>query len=394
VSVLASEIVEIFLDEAGFSGNYLSDKNSPIFVFASVAMPAAKADEFVEQVIRDFRIQGGELKGKNLTKTPTGRKAIDRILAECLSDSNSIIFDKTYSLCCKLFEYIFEPVIADKSSLFYDIGFHKFVAHWLYVELIATGKSLANDLLLDFEKMMRQQDIAGLEKLFGVPAGAGASHRISEQVLNFALAHRDSVLRELESIRSVGAIGNWVLDLSDTAVSSLLCHWGNKFDELDVYCDRSKPLEALRVAFDCVVGRKDKTYVTMNGRTELLTYNLVRPIQFVDSADHKGVQLADVIASTLLYALRHREEPECLDWLRRFDAAHALNPSCNLPDTECVDLRTPGAVTNYTVFIELMERTLKGRDLLDGIEKFIMVTAKNAPAYCAWRDMQESAETE
>jgi hypothetical protein len=41
-----------------------------------------------------------------------------------------------------------------------------------------------------------------------------------------------------------------------------------------------------------------------------------------------------------------------------------------------------------------MERTLKGRDLLDGIEKFIMVTAKNAPAYCAWREMRESGETE
>ena len=121
-------------------------------------MPAAKADECIERAIRDFRIQGGELKGKNLTKTPAGRKAINRILA-------------------------------DKSSLFYDIGFHKFVAHWLYIELIATGKSLANNLLLDFEKMMRQQDIAGLEKLFGVPAGAAPSHRISEQIFNFALVH-------------------------------------------------------------------------------------------------------------------------------------------------------------------------------------------------------------
>jgi len=147
------------------------------------------------------------------------------------------------------------------------------VAHWLYIELIATGTSLANDLLLNFEKMMRQQDIAGLEKLFGVPTGAAASHRISEQIINFALVHRESVLRELESIRSVGTIGNWVLDLSDTAVSSLLCHWSDKFDELDVSCDRSKPLEALSAAFDCMVGRKDKTYVTMNGRTELLTYN-------------------------------------------------------------------------------------------------------------------------
>jgi Protein of unknown function (DUF3800) len=386
--------MEVYLDEAGFSGNYLSDKNSPIFVFSSVAIPAAEAEECVDRVVRDFRIQGGELKGKNLTKTAAGRKGIGRILGECLTRSNSVVFNKTFALCCKLFEYVFEPVIADQSSLFYGIGFHKFVAHWLYVELIATGESLANDLLLDFEKMMRQHDDVGLKKLFGVAWTSAVNHRVSEQILNFALAHRDAVLGELESVRGLGAIGNWVLDLSDTAVSSLLCHWGERFNELDVYCDRSKPLEALRLAFDCMVGRTDKTYVTMDGRTELMTYNLVRPIQFVDSAEHKGVQLADVIASALLYALRHRDDPECLDWLRQFDTTHALNPNCNLPNTECVDLRKPEAVTNYTVFIELMKRTMEGRDLLDRMPEFIMVTAKNAPAYCEWRESQERAGRE
>jgi hypothetical protein len=170
--------MEVYLDEAGFSDNYLSDKNSPVFVFSSIAMPAAEADECVDRVVRDLRIQGGELKGKNLVKTTAGRKGIDRILAECLTCSNSIVFDKTFALCCKLFEYIFEPVIAGKSSLFYGIGFHKFVAHWLYVELIATGESLANDLLLDFEKMMRQQDVTGLKTLFGVSGASAADHRV------------------------------------------------------------------------------------------------------------------------------------------------------------------------------------------------------------------------
>jgi hypothetical protein len=195
-------------------------------------MPAAEADQCVERAVRDFRVQGGELKGKNLTKTPAGRKAIARILNECLPHSNCIVFDKTFALCCKLFEYIFEPVIADKSSLFYGIGFHRFVANWLYVELITTGESLANDLLLDFEKMMRRQDSAGLKKLFGVSGLSGEADRISAQILEFAMAHREAVLGELEAVRSVGAVGNWVLDLSDTAVTSLLCHWGEKFYKL------------------------------------------------------------------------------------------------------------------------------------------------------------------
>ncbi len=195
--------MNIYLDEAGFSGNYLSDEASPLFVFASVAMSAPQADEYVDRVIRNLRIQGGELKGKNLTKTPKGHKAIRQILADCLRQSNSVVFEKTFALACKLFEYIFEPTISDRSSLFYDIGFHKFVANLLYIEVLATGGGLAKEVLLDFEKMMREQDIMGLKKLFGVSPTPAASPRLSEQILTFALGHREAILQELNTIRSV-----------------------------------------------------------------------------------------------------------------------------------------------------------------------------------------------
>lgn len=363
--------MNVYLDEAGFSGNHLSDESSPIFVVASIAMPAQQADEYVARVIRDFRIQGGELKGKNLTKTPRGHKAVQQILADCLGRSNCVVFEKTFALACKLFEYIFEPVISDCSSLFYGIGFHKFVANLLYVEFLATGKGLAREVLSDFERMMREQDVVGPKKLFGVSSTLAVSPRLSEQILTFALGHREAILQELNTIRSVGALGNWVLDLSDTAVDSLLCYWGEKFDELDVYCDKSKPLEALPSAFGWMVGRTDKTYITVNGRRRLITYNLARSVQFVASTDCKGMQLADVIASTLLYALRHREEGECVDWLRMFDAAGAINPDSTVPEEECVDLDRPEVVTNYIVLLELMERTLRRRDVLAGMAEFI-----------------------
>lgn len=166
-------------------------------MFSSVAIPAEEADEYVDRVIRDFRVQGGELKGKNLPKTAAGRKAVSKILSDCLQRSDTVVIDKTLALCGKLFEYIFEPVIADISSLFYNIGFNKYVANLLYFELIATGQSLANDLLLDFEKMMRQTDVVGLKKLFGVPPVPANNELISAQVLTFALAHHDVILAEL-----------------------------------------------------------------------------------------------------------------------------------------------------------------------------------------------------
>lgn len=79
-----------------------------------------------------------------------------------------------------------------------------------------------------------------------------------------------------------------------------------------------------------------------------------------------------------------------LGWLRQFHTTDALNPRCNLPDTECVDLRKPEALTNYTVFLELMRRTQSGQDVLDRMGEFIRVTAENAPAYCAWQEAREN----
>jgi hypothetical protein len=373
--------MNIYLDESGFSGNHLLDESSPLFVFASVAMPAQQADAYVDKVIRDFRIQGRELKGKNLTKTPNGHKAIKQILADCLGQTNSLVIEKSFALACKLFEYIFEPVISESSTLFYEIGFHKFVANLLYVEALVTGKGLAREVLSDFQKMMRERDVDGLNGLFGVPSIPETSNRISEQILTFALGHREAILEELNAIRTMGPFGNWVLDVSSTSVDSLLCYWGEKFDELEVYCDKSKPLEALPSAFEWMVGRADKSYLTVNGRRRLMTYNLARPVVFVDSAVYKGIQLADVIASGLLYALRHREKAECLDWLQMFDAAGAINLDSITPQTECLDLDRPEVVTNYTVLIKLIESTLNGHDVLDGMAEFISIVRRHAPEF-------------
>ena len=41
--------------------------------------------------------------------------------------------NKRYALAGKFFEYIFEPVLAQKNRLFYERDFHKFVAMAVYL---------------------------------------------------------------------------------------------------------------------------------------------------------------------------------------------------------------------------------------------------------------------
>ena len=229
--------------------------------------------------MRDYRLQGKELKGSNLLKNNLGRKAVASVLAETLPISQSVAYHKQFALACKLFEYIYEPVIANSSSVFYNIGFHKFVSNLLYVEMVATRGGVAQELLLDFETMMRNADVSGLRTLFGLNRAVVNPTMISEQTLGFAMAHRDAILEELESVKRSGSTGNWVLDLSDTSVNSLMSYWGERHSSLDVFCDMSKPLQAVPHGFDWMVDRKDKVYITINGRTRRITYNLARPIQ-------------------------------------------------------------------------------------------------------------------
>src|ERR1700730_7019548 len=122
----------IFCDEAGFTGNNLLDKEQQAFVYVGLAMPADRAQELVMATIKDLRLQGTELKGARLLKTDAGRVAITRILNSCVPDARWVVHHKTYALACKMFEYIFEPPLANQNSIYYAAGFHRFISSLLF----------------------------------------------------------------------------------------------------------------------------------------------------------------------------------------------------------------------------------------------------------------------
>lgn len=130
---------KIYFDESGFTGNNLLHPNQKHFAYGSIATDDTEAKEFVTGLIKKYGIQNGELKGRQLVKFNKGRKAIDEIFEHFEGRIKISISDKKFALACKFFEYIFEPCISDINSLFYGIGFHKFIANILYVEFLARG---------------------------------------------------------------------------------------------------------------------------------------------------------------------------------------------------------------------------------------------------------------
>ena len=231
----------------------------------------------------------------------------------------------------------------------------------------------------------------------------------------------------------------WDLELSQTSVHWLLAYWSEKFEVLDAYCDESKPIESNREVFDQFIGRKDKAYIQLGEhQCPSVVYNLSRSINLVDSKQFPGVQLADVLASSLAYALKNKTEDfsqECLS-LAKDAIVNAVFPdmgqmdlatekaSLNLmilletwPESQhSRDRRFLGAESRWygdcyavyrlnicrigleyvclacAILLELVDRSIKGRDLFEGMGDYIMHIRSAIPDFLpqvSWRDATE-----
>jgi hypothetical protein len=111
----------------------------------------------------------------------------------------------------------------------------------------------------------------------------------------------------------------------------------------------------------------EKQYVEIGGRRKLLTYSLAEPIAFHKSHEFPGLQLADVIASAISYAMRNRDDVEGNSWLQQIDAAHTVQDTI-LPDADRARVSRLDGMLNSMLLIELVNRAEKGKPLLPGIE--------------------------
>lgn len=283
---------------------------------------------------------------------------------------------KKYTLATHFFEYIFEPVLAAGSSIFYREDFHRFISTILYVGATA-GDDCSKMLLEEFEALMRTKDPAHLDVMLAPLGTVPDLWPPVWQTMTFIACHRQVIEEEVARPGEVDVIGKWVLDLTTSVLFGLLSTWSERFDVMDVYCDASKPLAAQRVLFDVMVGRTDKHYYDLGRRAYALTFNLAQPIQLVDSKTYPGLQLADVLASTTAYALKTKAEDQSREWLEKIEGAVATTGI--IPDSDVIDLDGEGAFVNWLILHALIERSLQQQDLLADMPRYI-ATAKQQMA--------------
>lgn len=359
----------IYCDESGFSGNNLLDAQQAFFVFATLAMEPDEARALAEKAIRDFRLQGNELKGSRLLKTPSGQGAVSFLIHAVAPRAKIVFHLKKFALASKFFEYIFEPCFSDCNSIYYQINFHRFISMILYIWFVARPQS-AEQLFVEFSQMMRELDPAKMGSLSRKEVVLVEADDVISMITTFAFLNRRHIDKEVTSIRGMEGIQNWVLDLTMTSLYTLLCAWAEQHEVLDVFCDNSKPLKAEVSFLSGMVGRRDRIRFGLPGQEErLVTFNLARPIQLVDSRHHPGVQIADVLAATVAWTLREKKSKQSRRWFK--DLASCFHETSIIPDESHVDLTKREPFINAVVLQELVERSARREDLCRGMPEFV-----------------------
>ena len=364
------QIQNIYLDESGHTGGNLLDAAQPVFVYAAIAMDDSQASSLHSEAKVRFRIGSAELKGSNLVKRQHGRAAVSWILEKTIQSAKVMVVHKEYGLACKFFEYILEPALANRNSLFYAIDFHKFVAMVLYSNAKA-GHSYARHVLEDFQHMMRTTDVNILDSIWSAIDFKVGDGDPMIDILTIALCNQERIKKEISTLKGMGTASGWPLELSSTSVNWLLASWGEHFDALRVYCDQSKPIAADLEMFANFIGRRDKAYIWLDNQiSPSLVYNLSEPIHLVDSKQYSGVQIADVWASALAYARNHPEELISQQWL---EISEHVVSNAVFPDPDLVNMELLGPNVNITVLKELYDRSIVGGHLTQNMDTLINI---------------------
>jgi hypothetical protein len=177
-------------------------------------------------------------------------------------------------------------------------------------------------------------------------------------------------LDELDALRGHGT-GKWALDLTDTALFMHLGTWGEKYHQLDVYCDETKALDGFADSIgNTMIDRKEKFHNTFFDCEQPITFNLPREISFVKSHECPGVQLADAVAGATIYALSKRDDSQTRKWINYFPSI--LHPICVImPDNDHIDPYKIENQRNALLLYELVARSERGISLTEGIDRFL-----------------------
>lgn len=281
----------IFLDECGYTGQDLLNRDQPFFTLASLNLPESNCQELKKTFFS--KVQAVELKYSSLSRRPKQQRMILEFLKELSQKPEIVKFSlahKQYVLITKMVEILVEPAYYEADLDLYDKGGNIALANLLFYTLpVFGGHEFFNSLLTNFQSMIRIRTKEAYQAFFDPLITKSYSENL-DFLLNFLRMSHIQFGYELLETKDH-------LDIAFSCTLSLMSSWRQDIeDDIVLVHDASSAMAKERQIWDILVDSHVEPVEVGYDRRKVQFPIRVVETRSEDSKKWSGLQLVDILA--------------------------------------------------------------------------------------------------
>jgi Protein of unknown function (DUF3800) len=304
--VTSAAVPQVFMDEAGNTGENLLDATQPVYALAAIRVDAQAYAAITTALTRT---QMPELKFQRLRSSSAGRRIILELLNEVeLRPDNAavMVVHKPWMLAAKLVDELIEPRMLAKGlqMAWYKTGVARRMAHALFALASGALGDVYPELHATFVALVRDYSEARAE------AFLKALRRAKIVCVNEEMHDLLSVMIDTPAeVREEFATRRYALDPSLSAFFCQAGHWSSFLAEpFEVIHDESNTVRRWATQLEEMIvvrgmtGEPPRPEILVAGEIVMPLPTMLQSITFATSEHDERVQLADVLAGSAAYA--------------------------------------------------------------------------------------------
>lgn len=298
-------LIDIYIDEAGNTGQDLLNEDQKVFILASNNFSTEEA-----AILSSLFPTTSEIHFKNLKNSEQGRKAILDFINHPLITEKNIhcsTVHKEYTTVAQIVDQLIEPVLYRAGIDLYQYGQNIALTNFIiHFGNFFWDKAIYVKMLNSFIEMMRTKEEKSITEFYKTVQILYDSLKNKERdLIEPILLSRKQITRILQGVNK------FTMDVTLSCFYVLCDYWHKKTNKkLRVFQDSSKQIEYYKEYIDFTrTLNVPKQEVGFDSRR--ITFpTQIEEISLVNSESYFGVQISDLIASSLAFMYSNKNEKQ------------------------------------------------------------------------------------
>jgi hypothetical protein len=286
--------MDLFLDEAGYTGPDLINPEQPVFILASTVIDAGQARTILDSC---FDKPTTEVKYAKRKKSQRGRKQILEFLRALKKDGRKVTFfsfHKEYLLVTNLIDFWLEPMMFADGVNLYERGANIALSNICYLTLgTCLGRDGRRELLRRFQVMTRDRTLFAFQSFWNSVRQVTNKHDLVAQALG-GLPFAEYRL----GFEHLCQLPTNMLDVGDIGLLQTVQHWREELPNTDfvLFHDQSTMLEQQRALWEAILDPSNPAATVGQDRRTIKFPLPVLGLRLEDSRQFTQLQVADLVA--------------------------------------------------------------------------------------------------